>query len=79
MSGRFAHTHIHTVTHIDTSSGGGAAAPRLQAMWPSQMPLPVISIKTYAPDVDLMEKDTGGGEIKHALIPAICLALSKLS
>lgn len=36
------------------------------------MLLPVISIKTYAPDMDLMEKDTAGGEIKHDLIPATC-------
>lgn len=36
------------------------------------MLLPVISIKTYVPDVDLMEKDTAGGEIKHALILATC-------
>lgn len=41
-------------------------------MWPSQMLLLLISIKTYAPDVGLMKKDTAGGEIKHALIPATC-------
>lgn len=41
-------------------------------MWPSQMLLPIISIKTYAPDMDLMEKDTACGKIKHTLIPATC-------
>lgn len=30
----------------------------------------VISIKTYEPNVGLMEKDTVAGEIKHALISA---------
>lgn len=70
MSARFRHTHIQT------RSCGDAAAGRLKVMWPSQMLLPVISIKTYAPDVDLMEKDTAGGEIKHALVPGTCATRS---
>ncbi len=70
------YTHIHKVVCTHTHSCGGTAAGRLKVMWPSQTLLPVISIKTYAPDVDLMEKDTAGGEIKHALIPATCATRS---
>lgn len=70
------YTHIRTAVHTHTHSCGGTAAVKLKVMWPSQILLPVISIKTYAPDVDLMEKDTAGGEIKCALIPATCATCS---
>lgn len=45
-------------------------------MWPSQMLLPVISIKTYVADVSLMGRDTAAAEIKHAPIQATCAAHS---
>lgn len=51
------YTHIHRVAQARTQSCGGTAASRRKVMWPSQMLLPVISIKTYAPDVNLMEGD----------------------
>lgn len=63
-------------SHTHTHGCGGTATGRLKVMWPSQMLLPIISIKTYAPGMDLMEKDTAGRKIKHTLIPATCAAHS---
>lgn len=52
--------------YIHTHSCWGTASGRLEMMYPSQMLLPVNSIKSHVPDVDVMGKDAVGKEIYHS-------------